>query len=196
MVQGAGVRTDLFFCSVALDGLRERMAMTCWERWKSESETRCTTLMPTLETNYDFQLQRRQMAADLAESDIYVVADDDCLPERPEPFVTNCRLLMERYPEFAVLSLWPSNSVLHPWKADDIPGYEPVLDEAVLEHVSVGGIRFCRKEAFRDLDWPEQELKSYDAQEAAALRKAGFRVGYFRNFYMNHLGRHYSTIWP
>ena len=189
------MKTDLFFCSVATTPLRSFMAETCLARWHLEPDTHLTELRDGGDPG-GFQLKRRQLAADMADSPIYILADDDCLPEKPEPFVRDCLEILSHYPEFAVLSLWPSNSTLHSWKADDIPGYTPTVTEDVLEHVSVGGIRFCRKDAFTDLDWPPLQGKTYDSQEAQALRNAGYRVGYFRNFYMNHLGRNYSQVWP
>jgi hypothetical protein len=152
-----------------------------------------------------FQRQRRVEAdrkAQNAHKSFYVVADDDCLISHPRPFLEDAIEVLKTHPEFAILSLWPTNSVLGKWKADDFPGYEVFEDAEVMEHVNVGGVRICRTGCLEE--WPEMHRKlwSYDAQHAEALREAGYRVGYLKmksgQFYpaMNHLGRGYSSIWP
>lgn len=98
--------------------------------------------------------------------------------------------LMSKYPQFAIISLTPSNATINPWTPE---GYTPTLADDIMEHFSVGGIRLCRKGVVRD--WPMQDGRGYDALHARAIRKAGYRVGLAREFKYNHLGEGYSTVW-
>ena len=193
----------------ALGRLRNWMVFLCRERWLMESEADLQTLTPeALRCDLRrFQRERRVEAekrAIVAQKPFYVLSDDDTLIAHPDPFLPEAVQTMREHPEFAILSLWPSNSVLGKWKADDLPGYEPYEDDEVMEHVSVGGIRICRTGAVPLAEWPEMHPKlwSYDAQQGTAFRDAGYRVGYLKRKpgqdypAMNHLGRHFSLIWP
>jgi len=144
-----------------------------------------------------FQRERRIIADQEAKSDIYICADDDCLPES-EPFIQKALAIMGRHPDYGILSLWPSNEHIHPWTPPDEE--KPLLvsgvahhDTEVMEHVSVGGIRFCRKGVMGE--WPALEGRGYDGTHCMALRKAGYRAGYFLDILMTHVGKSYSTVW-
>ena len=180
---------DVFFCSMqgALP-IRQQMLNLCLKRWESEPISMihiCGSL------GYEgFQLKRRQDSEKYSHGDIYSCADDDCFPQS-EPFVEKAVEIMEKHQQFGILSLWPSNCIINHWSPGD--GYEVFEDDEVMEHVSVGGIRFCRKGIVKE--WPPQTGKGYDREHCEAIRAAGYKVGYFKNLKMNHLGEGYSTVW-
>lgn len=182
---------DLFFCHVRDNGLRDAMAIVCQARWEKESLNRAAYLTPQdLKCSAaKFQLVRRATADVMAKTDFYILADSDCLPQAA-PFVEEAERLLETYDAFAMLSLMPSNCTINPWTPET---YTAHLDARVMEHHSVGGIRICRKGVVEK--WPSIEDKTYDAQHCEEIRKLGFRVGYFRNITMNHLGEGYSQAW-
>ncbi|MHC5066130.1 MAG: hypothetical protein ACYTG5_19395 [Planctomycetota bacterium] len=187
------MKTDVFLCHLGKndDWMRAGMFLLTSSRWTSEPDTRLHDMTPFRCncTPEEFQRERRICADIAAESDIYVVADDDCLP-RAEPFVEYALKVMGEHPEFAILSLLPTNARIMRWRPQDYETYE---HEDVTEHVSVGGIRFCRKGILEE--WPEMTGKGYDREHGDAIRDAGYRVGYFRHLTMNHLGEGYSTVW-
>lgn len=185
---------DVFFCSVPEPGLRGLMSTLCRARWYMEPDTNIHYLTPfgLKVANEEFQRFRRAWADQQAKSDVYVVTDDDCLlPAAPS--LAAAASILRGHPEFALLSYCPVNADIFPWTPE---GYQPFENNAVMEHVSTGGIRVCRKGAVTE--WPEMlpGLRSYDAQHAEAVRKAGLRVGYMRDLKMNHLGcgRGYSQV--
>ena len=182
---------DLFFCSASKSKHRHKMANRCMKRWGQEKVRHIAIDPDGLHCSLrDFQSLRRIHADHGAAGEIYIVADDDCLL-LDDVQVEAAVEVMERNPAFAILSLWPSNATIMPWTPGD--GYEPIINEDVLEHVSVGGVRFCRKGILAD--WPKQGGPGYDAEHCAAIRQAGYRVGYFRKFGMEHLGEGETTVW-
>lgn len=73
--------------------------------------------------------------------------------------------------------------------------YQTANNAEVMEHVSVGGVRFCRRMPFEV--WPEMpagEYRGYDAAQCEAIRRCGKRVGYFRDLKMVHLGKGATTL--
>lgn len=141
---------------------------------------------PQIRVRGEFQVERRRVADQLGSS-LYILADDDCL------FLGDVKKaceLMESYTEFAILSAMPTNHNINFWMPE---AYDPSLDGEVMEHVSVGGIRFCRKNSLKC--WPPLIGLGYDMAQCTALRREGKRVGYMRNQKMNHLGEGASTVW-
>lgn len=206
--------TDVFFCGLHdRPYLRRYMGYLCRERWEAEEGVR---LRPRVGYGQEFQHERRKIAEIDSRSDIYVVADDDCFPQA-EPFLAEGVRILEEHPEFAILSMMPSNAKINPWRPPgreyEIPSRSIVEsisdgpftvdgvyelravyeDDDVMEHVSVGGIRFCRRGCLEE--WPPFTGPGYDREQADALRAAGYRVGYFKHLKMNHLGEGYSTVW-
>ncbi len=184
---------DVFFCTASTDPIRVAMAATCAERWMAEPGIRMAGLSPVRlgVSLRDFQRSRRMAAHQLAESEIYVLADDDSL--LPDYAVVEGMVnLMERYPNFGMLSTLPSNASIQEWTPEN---YQTASTWEVMEHVSVGQIRFCRKSVIID-PWPPMTASpGYDTQHGEAIRRAGYRVGYSRSFTHLHLGEGKSTIW-
>jgi hypothetical protein len=134
-----------------------------------------------------FQERRRKVADEHANSSIYVVADEDCIPHLDDIFEVID--VMDRYPQFAILSLKPIGVKINFWTPED---YAPHVDENVMEHVSVGHVRFCRKGALKQ--WPEYKSGGYDNDQCSALRRENWRVGFLRNFWADHLGEGKTSI--
>ncbi len=184
---------DVFFCTASLDPVRVSMAATCAERWMAEPGIEMAGLSPARLgcTPREFQRMRRLTAHAMARTPIYVLADDDSLlPDYP--VVEGMVALMERYPHFGMLSTLPSNANIEEWTPEN---YQTASTWEVMEHVSVGQIRFCRKSVIID-PWPPMTARpGYDTQHGEAIRRAGYRVGYSRSFTHLHLGEGKSTIW-
>lgn len=183
---------DVFICTVP--GTRVEMLHQALDRWlrvKCADELRFHVLRPPpLIEARNFQSYRRVQADVDAQSPVYVVADDDCIvPE--SGFVDECIRVLERHRDFGILSLWPENATIHPWTPEV---YEPFADIDVMEHVSVGNVRFCRKGLLAG-KWPDQPGPGYDKEQCAKLRELGYRAGYFRNHKMFHLGEGKTTVW-
>ena len=179
----------VYFCALdTQDRIRKQMCMLCWERWRLEGPVihlspAVLHIPPT-----EFQVIRRRWAEEHTASPFYILADDDCLPVTPNFLHLGVEVL-KAHPDFAILSMHPQT--IRQWNP---PHYVTRVDADVQEHVSVGGIRFCRTGCMKA--WPAQDGPGYDRTQCEALRAGGWRVGYFNNLMMNHLGEGYSTVWP
>lgn len=179
---------DVFFCSI---GGREEMSAHCREQWElSRHPWAMVDLTPErIDTTPEhFQKLRRVWAEEKARGEYYIVTDDDCLVPGGD-WIMEALSIMERHPDFAILSLWPENANIHRWTPEE---YDPIEDPEVLEHFSVGGVRLCRKGILTS--WPVLEGKAYDNVQCEAIRKAGYRVGYFKSLKMLHLGEGRTTL--
>ncbi len=182
-------KIEVFFCAVPADEIRKIHRQCCYNRWQAEPGVHVRWLWPKLlkVEPKEFQRLRRVEADRLAQNEIYILADDDCLLTS---HILDALQLAQQYQSFAMLSLWPANAEIHPWRPE---GREVFEDAEVQEHVSVGGIRICRKGAVRK--WPEQDGPGYDREHCEAIRESGMRAGYLKNCPMLHLGEGTSTVW-
>ncbi len=185
---------DLFFCSISDCGdLRSAMAETCLARWQMVDGITMNVIDEQMLgcSATGFQRMRRIFADEQAESDVYVVADDDYL--LPASFDLKECLKVFNASVFAMLSLIPSNCLIIPWTPSD--GYITEVTSDVMEHHSVGGVRFCRKNHLSK--WPDMEpdYPGFDRAHCAAIRAEGKRCGFFRSFSALHLGENFSTVW-
>lgn len=140
-----------------------------------------------------FQRERR-IQAEQKGGDFYILADDDCLPDvSQEDFIPIGIDILRCHPEFAMLAPLPSNESIIEWTPEN---YKVGNDEEVMEHVSIGGIRFCRKGALKTYPPMDEHHAGYDGIHGDALRKAKMRVGFFHGLHFNHLGANSSTVWP
>lgn len=182
--------TKVFFCTVERWGahtIRGYFRDACRLAWIKMDDAHIHPLY-----GYDvpdFQRTRRMDADKLAPTDIYVLTDDDMLPIG-EDFIARGVALMQKYPGFGMLSALPTNAMIQFWNPEN---HKPLVNDEVMEHYSVGGLRFCRRGIVKK--WPVQNGKGYDADHCAAIRDAGYSVGYMRDVRANHLGEGFSTIW-
>jgi hypothetical protein len=131
----------------------------------------------------EWQRNRRIQAEGLAAGEVYILADDDMLPigdgwAKADPGA------------FAIASAYPLPATINRWTPLN---YQPLEGE----HVSVGGIRVCKRGAMQE--WPEMDVETpgYDAIQCEWLRHKGHRVGYHPKLKAVHLGegRDRSAIW-
>ena len=185
---------DVYFCTIdyartdtKFAALRHAYAEACRCRWEMEPQVRLHVLYGE---NDSFQWERRVKADSLSRSEIYGCVDDDVLiVDRVLP-LQHIMGAFEDHPDFAILSAIPMNCNIVPWTPE---GYKAQIDSTVMEHVSVGGMRFCRKGTMKDL--PKTTSKSYDGQQSEWLREKRMRVGYLRQVPMFHAGEYFSTVW-
>jgi hypothetical protein len=131
---------DVFLCSMAYDDLplpaalkrlRKDFFDQVLARWEEQDGI---AVYPLIGSDRAFQRQRRIIADIASAGQPYIVADDDCLPD---PFFTEyLPQLLDRYPQFAILSWWPKNATINKWTPEY---YTPYADDQVEEHVSSGG---------------------------------------------------------
>lgn len=177
----------MFFCSISA---RDGLAALAEQAIQSKSGMLHWLTPQFLNvTDTAFQKERRVYADKVAEGPFYVVADDDCIPEKG--WLEKAVNIMLWHPTFAILSLWPQNASIQRWTPE---GYTPYEDHDVIEHYSVGQIRVCRKGILRE--WPAMDVdsKAYDNIQCQAIRDAGYRVGYFKNLKVTHLGEGKTTL--
>lgn len=185
---------DVFFCSVPYPtgkSLRTEMARLCLDRWSHETSAWVHPLTPDSLwcTPAEFQKKRRQFADANSQGQIYIVADDDCFLSSAFDLMEAVDLV-EKYKQFWLLSLMPSNARINLWTPE---GYTPFVDDNVMEHESAGNIRICRRDRF--VTWPPQTRQGYDTDQCHAIRADGGKVGFLRNIQYTHLGEGYSSIW-
>lgn len=177
---------DIFFCSIP--GVRDETTEICLAAWGGRPLFHLTPKLLGV-SNAEFQKARRTHADEHSDGPYYIVADDDCMPYMERVDLSLIESTMDMYPEFAILSMWPDNAIIQKWTPED---YVPYADSMVEEHVSVGGIRVCRKGLLKD--WPELVGNAYDMAQCEAVRASGKRVGYFKNLKMIHLGEGRTTL--
>lgn len=176
---------EVFFTTAPTTEERKRMAEECLAWWKSQP-VKLHVLTPEFAkcSIPEFNRERRIVADRLAQAN-HIVADDDAIPQ--------CDILQafdvsRKYRDFGTLSLWPQNCNIQRWT--EIEAFE---DDEVMEHNSVGIIRFCQK----GMPFPPSERLGYDRTHADAIRAIGMKVGLLKNFKVLHLGEgiEKSTIW-
>lgn len=181
-------RVDLFLCNWYGRTAWLKQCANFWNGVTGLGKVHILT-PPAGFTGAMFQKWRR-VEADRLGGEFYILSDDDCLPESRDVITVGLSVL-KAHPWFSIVSLLPQNANIVEWTPE---GYNVKSDADILEHVSVGGVRFCRKMPFTH--WPDMpaHYRGYDAQHSQAIRDAGFRVGYFRNLKMTHLGEGQTTL--
>ncbi len=166
--------------------------LVAWRRLGANPQLLCTSSKEPK----PFQRERR-IQADQKGGDFYILADDDCLPDiSQKDFIPVGIDVLRAHPQFAMLAPLPSNENIIEWTPDERDGHKTANDEEVMEHVSVGGIRFCRKGALKVYPPMDKDYAGYDGIQGNAVRKAGMRVGFIRELHFDHLGAGKSTVWP
>lgn len=181
---------EVFFCSAPTSEKRRNIAELMSRIWHHYPVRFIRFTPEILGVSYrDFQMKRRFYAEETAKGHIYILTDDDCELISPNPIKSGMST-MGHNPHFGILSAWPNNCVIQRWSPED---YQPKETMQVMEHHSVGGIRFIRKGCLTH-GWPEQTKISYDSEHCQAVRNSGYRVGYFQHVRMNHWGEGETTL--
>jgi hypothetical protein len=145
----------------------------------------------------EFQRGRRIIAEVMADSVVYVLADDDCLPgqEHGPHWLEKGVGILGEHKDFAILTPMPDHGNITAWTGEDgaPDGYVPMHTDRVMEHHNVGGIRFTIK----GLIGPESESwlpqnpdtpNKYDREHAQMYHEQELRVGYMKELTFTHLG--------
>lgn len=192
---------DFFFCSAPQSPERYERACETLAMWRKVVWP-VTVLQAEPGNSFYFQSERRKMAERLATTPIYIVADDDIEPSAlrwPGLTLLKCQLywlevgleMMEKYPQFGILSPLLEKTTLFPATVDGSP---PFVNTDVQEEHNVGGIRFCRKGIITE--WPEQLRRGYDQEHCAAYQQHGYKVGYMKHLWAIHPGKKSETWKP
>jgi hypothetical protein len=187
-----GTEVEVFFCSAPQTDERVQIALDCWEYWQKQN---CELHFLSPETLHctprEFNRLRRVVAEEKAKNDFYILTDDDCIPIVPfNECVKRATEIMVKRRDFTILSFWPVEASIERWRPE---GYEVYEDLDVMEHVSVGGLRFVRKNG--QLDLPTSYDRGYDLVQADHIRRIGGRVGYFQHLRMSHKGEGHTDLW-
>jgi hypothetical protein len=173
------------------------MADLCKVRWRAEEGVMLRIVTPAmcLAHGYDqpFQQARRMLADDRSASDLYVVADDDCLLTS-DPTVGPVVEVMEREPTVGILALRQVKQA--PMVRAEVPAKDLYETDDLIESHAVGGIRFCRKGILDE--WPdptEGNPYQYDSVHGPAVQRAGYISAYTKAYEMIHVGATYSMTW-
>lgn len=195
---------DVFLCSCAADPIRKGLFDAVRSRWLQEGGITLHAVVqrePGLfesavlaggdcETTAlffsrkEFQGERRKLAEECATGEIYILAEDDCMP-LGSSFVKRGLEVMMRHPEYAVLS-----PLLLP--------FPPPINEnegEVSNGITAGGINFTRR-GLIDIAQINSRLPWDECAQAEHLREKGWKSGWMRDVKCNHIGATLSTLWP
>lgn len=184
---------DFFFCSAPQSQERYERSREMLAMWR-KAIWPVTVLQAGPGESFRFQSERRKIAERLAQTPIYIVADDDMEPSRTDCQQKWLRLgcyYMEMYTGFGMLSPLLEATTLMPATVDGSP---PFQNSDIQEEHNVGGIRFCRKGVITE--WPEQLRRGYDQEHCAAYQAKGYKVGYMRHLWASHPGGKSETWKP
>jgi len=133
-------------------------------------------------------------AAQIAQSDVYVVMDDDHLPIARDWAVRGARVLLE-HPRYALLASWSVNGEVVPELVQgSLPG-RPEDDDEVFESIGLGTPYFARSGQIQPESFliPDTTAHTYDPRMSAMARDHG-RLGFLKGVRHNHLGIGFSTV--
>lgn len=169
---------DVFYCSAAKDELRKAIAYPCLMMWSTMCKPQLINPLDGM-SGREFQSWRRKHAEELARTEFYIIADDDCMP-LGKNFLQRCEDLMRRYPDYAVLGT-----------EDYCAPYGP---EEIYETTTGGGINVIRKGV---IEVPAFTGQIWDGSaQGQQVRAKGYKVGRMRDVRRNHYGDGLSTVWP
>lgn len=218
------MKLDVFWCTAAASERRATIAAATkdwWRDWCQANRADFIELNPSIAQcgAIEFNRTRRIIADQEARDSLYILTDDDCIPVSGDSVPAGLETLGrmgEGQFRFGILSAYPQNCTIHPWT----PGEEVVVcfcgrlsmcpacngrghyktsrtvyeDLQVMEHVSVGGLRFCRKGVIER--WPprDPDAAGYDMIQADYLRSLDWRVGYLQHVRAIHYGEGHSDL--
>ena len=128
-----------------------------------------------------------------AESEIYILSDDDIIPADPSVIPMGLEI-MSKHPEIGLLGFaWNKNlsfSDLGSWAKEK-------LNDGLVEIDHVGGLRIVRKGLCAEVKpsgagWLS---KADDKAHSEAIKAAGYKVVIWLGGWFHHLGEGYSVIW-
>lgn len=195
-------KVDVFVRVFSSNELRLGFAIASVARWKMQKDVRIVPLvwsrgvmLPPMPEgreiichalpNYPekpFATASLEMAEQLAESDPYIIANDDTLIYGQD-FVQNGLKIMEKYPYFGCVSGAVTNGDQFQLDGPDIT-----------EIHAVGGLVFLRKGLVTE--FPPLEDAYWDIERHRQVVAKGFRSGYTRMCPYLHMGANFSVANP
>lgn len=129
-------------------------------------------------------LQRaKNLGMEYVDSKYFVNTDNDCIPPKLSPdWLRQLEGLMDKYPEFAAISLRPQILV----------GVGPIFRDAaevVENNVAGGSFRIMRTDLVKQVGaWTDEfENRQEEWNICTKLRNAGHKVGYARDLFCYHM---------
>ncbi len=192
--------TDVFIRVFSSSELRLGFAIATVARWKMQGDVRVTVLQWLLASGsrpaFDFGCKTFSLcnsdppfatsslreAEGLAQSDPYIICNDDNLPYGQD-FVSKGLGIMQRNPEYGCVSGVVVNG--DPYKMD---GPE------ITEIHAVGGLVFLRKGLVTE--FPAIEDPFWDGERHRQVIAKGFKSGYARDLPYLHMGAKFSIASP
>lgn len=189
---------DCFIRVFSSNELRLGLAIATVARWKMQQDARVTVVRcvdPGL-LNYDFgcdsiaepnceipfATESLHTAENNAESDPYIISNDDCLIYGQD-FVQNGLRVMRNNPDFGCVSGAVTN------------GDQYQLDGPEIHEIhAVGGLVFLRKGLVKE--FPPLEDCYWDLERHRQIVQAGFKSGYSKWMPYLHLGARFSVANP
>lgn len=189
--------TDVFIRVFSSNELRLGFAIAAVARWKMQKDVNvhvlqcvdgclphdfeCRTI-PLNNINPPFAARTMWWAEHEAISDPYIIANDDTLIYGQD-FVENGLKIMEKYPEFGVVSGAVTN------------GDQFQLDGPEITEIhAVGGLVFLRKGLVTE--FPPLEDCYWDLERHRQVVAKGFKSGYTRMCPYLHMGANFSVANP
>ncbi len=189
--------TDVFVRVFSSSELRLGFAIASVARWKMQKDVRVNVLrcgdgdfyqygcrqweLPN-EIDMPFATQSLRLAEQFAESNPYIIANDDTLIYGQD-FVSNGLKIMEKYSDFGVISGAVTNGDQFQLNGPDIT-----------EIHAVGGLVFLRKGLVTE--FPPLEDCYWDGERHKQVVAKGFRSGYTKMCPYLHMGAHFSVANP
>lgn len=126
-------------------------------------------------------MQAKRHAEQHATTDIYIVADDDCMPLGKDFVATGCATLRDNL-AFGLLSA--ASVIEHHFYTED------TLSPNIVAAHSVGGVAFVRKGILTEFRaCPPNQT---DDSICSEIVRKGYRTGFMPHVQINHLGYGYS----
>lgn len=163
--------------------LREYLMGPCHERWKMQADAHVEMVVGDVEDGADpatFHMDVKRWAEQHCATDIYIVADDDCLILGAD-FVETGVTTLRKHPEYGLLT---ATSVVehHQYHNDYCTG--------VVEAHAVGGVAFVRKGILTE--FASCEPDHTDDTICAEMKRKGYKTGIMPSVQMNHIGYGFS----
>jgi hypothetical protein len=177
--------TDVFMMNYfGENAIRHFMARVCHERWRIED---CNFMFAVPGNPRDFHSTGKKECEQAASTEIYVVADNDCLILGKD-WVNRGRALVDRHPEYGLLA------AANICEGEFASGTNWQTEDEVVERTMVGGIVFVRKGILTD--FPMCEPMEVDRVICDEIRSKGYKTGIMPQLRFNHLGAGYSLSNP
>lgn len=198
--------TDVFIRCHVENIIRYHLTIAAIHRWLEESDINLKIILSRSSMNLDileFQLPHlfvyqegtepfwtysKQYAEDHAESEIYILADDDQLILGKD-WVKRGVETLRKNDKYGLLAAWSINEEQGGnLAAKDDTGFG-VRD---MSHSSVGAPYFTWKGAIDKL--PDSKLLLQDTVLSEHVKSRGYKIGFINKLRYNHLGAYYSTV--